>query len=92
MEISYTNLYNKIISKEQVNGLDDYTMIYNELGSVKMKENFDSGELYYIQYYKGTDETDQLIIDKFRDGQVAYSIIVKTNVGNFIIENILVMF
>jgi hypothetical protein len=88
MTISFQNLNNEIITSEQANLLTEYEMVYSDSGKIKKKELFIEKFLYHIKYYLDPDEGETDVIDALSATGVKFSIVIKANTGNYLLENI----
>lgn len=84
----YKNLYYlEEVTFEEAIKLQEYTGIFSNGDDIKKREHYDKGVLWYTEYYKSSDETEQSIIEALSASGSAYYIIEKTIYKNYHTEN-----
>lgn len=87
MNVLYQYL-GKEITAQQVSTLGTYEKLFKlESGLVKKKELFMNGEMYNIEYYKDTDETEESAIQALLPYKTNYNIYTRQSYNSYTIEN-----
>lgn len=87
MTIIYQNINDEDVTIEQLSDLREYHKVFIENEIVLKKEFYIDNILKHIDHYKNDIEREDDIIELYSSSNAFYSIIEKTNLGNYFIEN-----